>query len=238
MPDRIFINYSRTDQEYSDAFYKHLRVALGSDERLEIWADTEIEASADWDREIETTLEQIRVAVLLVSTDFLDSECIRERELPLLLRRRLQEKLILTPLFVRPSVVDEWEFPVQIPGQDSPQQIRITQFQGLNTPGNPLSRLPESDREIVLLHAARTVRDLALRPYQPGDRDRQPFQPLIDTDITPLEKADVMISNATSSGRPIVGLGWSNEEALETRMRLRTFEDDWDAPGMEVYDEL
>lgn len=36
----------------------------------------------------------------------------------------------------------------------------------------------------------------------------------------------------------IVDLGWSQEQALETRMRLRTFEEDWDAPGMEGYDEL
>lgn len=33
-------------------------------------------------------------------------------------------------------------------------------------------------------------------------------------------------------------LGWSKEQALETRMRLRTFEEDWDAPGMEGYDDL
>lgn len=33
-------------------------------------------------------------------------------------------------------------------------------------------------------------------------------------------------------------LGWSQVEALETHLRLRTFAEDWDAPGMEVYDEL
>jgi hypothetical protein len=28
------------------------------------------------------------------------------------------------------------------------------------------------------------------------------------------------------------------EEVIETRMRLRVFEEDWDAPGMEAYDAL
>ena len=36
----------------------------------------------------------------------------------------------------------------------------------------------------------------------------------------------------------ISDLGWSQEEALETRMRLRAFEEDWNAPGMEAYDSL
>jgi len=33
-------------------------------------------------------------------------------------------------------------------------------------------------------------------------------------------------------------LGWSAVEALETHLRLRNFADDWDAPGMEAYDDL
>lgn len=33
-------------------------------------------------------------------------------------------------------------------------------------------------------------------------------------------------------------LAWTPEEILETRARLSTFEQDWDAPGMEIYDEL
>jgi hypothetical protein len=33
-------------------------------------------------------------------------------------------------------------------------------------------------------------------------------------------------------------LGWSNEEAKETRARLAALEKDWDAPGMEDYDRL
>lgn len=33
-------------------------------------------------------------------------------------------------------------------------------------------------------------------------------------------------------------LGWSAVEALETHLRFRSFAEDWDAPGMEAYDEL
>ena len=33
-------------------------------------------------------------------------------------------------------------------------------------------------------------------------------------------------------------LGWSPTEALETHLRFRSFAEDWDAPGMEAYDDL
>jgi hypothetical protein len=53
-----------------------------------------------------------------------------------------------------------------------------------------------------------------------------------------LKKFDVTTSGAISGGRPLTELGWSLEQALETRMRLRTFEEDWNVPGMEAYDDL
>lgn len=33
-------------------------------------------------------------------------------------------------------------------------------------------------------------------------------------------------------------LGWTKEDAFEARARLISFEDDWNAPGMEAYDEI
>jgi hypothetical protein len=36
----------------------------------------------------------------------------------------------------------------------------------------------------------------------------------------------------------ISSLGWSDQEAAEIRLRLLPFEDDWNAPGMELYDAL
>ena len=40
-------------------------------------------------------------------------------------------------------------------------------------------------------------------------------------------------------GRPTLqDLGWTQTEALEIRMRLKSFEEDWEFPGMQAYDEL
>jgi hypothetical protein len=45
---------------------------------------------------------------------------------------------------------------------------------------------------------------------------------------------------AQSAAAPLLvsNLGWSVEEAKETRTRLAALEEDWDAPGMEAYDRL
>ena len=39
-------------------------------------------------------------------------------------------------------------------------------------------------------------------------------------------------------GIPISEIGLTREEAFDSRVRLATFEKDWNAPGMEAYDEL
>jgi hypothetical protein len=46
-----------------------------------------------------------------------------------------------------------------------------------------------------------------------------------------------MAEHSPSSNR-IAELGWTNVEALETHLRLRVFEDDWNYEGMEAYDDL
>jgi hypothetical protein len=45
-------------------------------------------------------------------------------------------------------------------------------------------------------------------------------------------------AQATSSPLLVSDLGWSAEEAKETRARLAALEEDWEAPGMEAYDRL
>ncbi len=48
-----------------------------------------------------------------------------------------------------------------------------------------------------------------------------------------LESAGVQVPDATASD--VLPL---SELALETRVRLRSFEEDWEAPGMDAYDRL
>jgi len=56
---------------------------------------------------------------------------------------------------------------------------------------------------------------------------RDHIESLLQKKKTPLKKANT-----------VKDLGWTAAEAAETRSRLSTFEDDWDAPGMDEYDSL
>lgn len=50
---------------------------------------------------------------------------------------------------------------------------------------------------------------------------------------------DLVVTKKTTKGDLLISdLGWTLEEAIETRLRLRVFEEDWDALGMEIYDEM
>lgn len=65
-----------------------------------------------------------------------------------------------------------------------------------------------------------------------------------------MSNADISPEPLSSKGKPsrkaqaaatpllVSDLGWNAEEAKETRARLASLEEDWDAPGMEDYDRL
>lgn len=50
--------------------------------------------------------------------------------------------------------------------------------------------------------------------------------------------ASSTVTTHTAKLPSIEQLGWTAIEALETHLRLRNFAEDWDALGMEAYDDL
>lgn len=66
---------------------------------------------------------------------------------------------------------------------------------------------------------------------------RQLTVPLPD-DVLPGPAEVVVILNPLAAGLDLKARGWTEREAAETRARLKSFEADWEAPGMEAYDAL
>jgi hemoglobin-like flavoprotein len=86
MSERIFVSYSHHDA----AWRTRLADLIGGGvylERFELWFDTEIEASDNWKQRIAAAIAGSRVALLLLSPQFLRSDFIANRELPEFLRR-------------------------------------------------------------------------------------------------------------------------------------------------------
>src|SRR5215471_7217732 len=98
---KAFISYSHKDESWKDRLMTHLAV-LEFEGLLHIWADTRIAAGDDWYKRIQNAMDDSRVAVLLVSPDFLASKFIRNEEVPRLLQLHADSGMLILPLIARP----------------------------------------------------------------------------------------------------------------------------------------
>lgn len=97
----IFISYSHADEVWKNEIQKHLRV-LQMHGQVSIWDDRQIEVGEEWLPKIEAAISQARVAILLVSVDFLTSKFIARQEIPKFLERSKADGLRIVPVIVHP----------------------------------------------------------------------------------------------------------------------------------------
>ena len=102
--NQVFVSYSHADEED----LKRLRVHLGLLERrnIRIWTDKDIEPGMKWQDEITSALAKTKVAVYMISTDFLSSDFITNQELPSLLAAAKSEGVEILPVIVKPSAFE------------------------------------------------------------------------------------------------------------------------------------
>lgn len=138
-----FISYSHKDKKYLQELRSHLAPYLRS-EVLETWDDTHLLPGSKWYEDIEKALASTKIAVLLVSSDFLASEFIRNIELPSFLRASEVEGAIILSVILRPCAF---------------ANTILSQFQAVNSPSNPLSKMKPGQRDEVWSKVAELVRD-------------------------------------------------------------------------------
>lgn len=143
---RVFISYSHEDAEWLERLQKHL--APLEREGALVWDDTRLKAGARWREEIRAALDETRVAILLVSADFLASDFIATDELPPLLQAAAEDGATILPVIISPCRFERME--------------SLSRFQSVNDPRKPLVKLRRGNREEVLDAVARAVED-ALR---------------------------------------------------------------------------
>ena len=130
---KVFISYSHLD----DGHLRDLRDELGHFPELDlrVWDDRRIVPGTRWADSIRREIATAKVALLFVSQDFMDSDFIREAELPALLEAEERDGLKVLPLFLEPCDL-----------QDAPY---VAALQGVNSPDRPLSQMaPEGRREL------------------------------------------------------------------------------------------
>ncbi len=83
----VFVSYSHKDSRWLDLIRTHLQPYVRS-ELLEVWDASENRVGDQWREELNVALASARVAVLLVSGAFLQSEFIAREELGIILERQ------------------------------------------------------------------------------------------------------------------------------------------------------
>jgi eukaryotic-like serine/threonine-protein kinase len=165
---QLFISYSHVDREWVVRLQTMIQPLVRSHGLL-LWDDSQISPGAKWREEIETALDATKVALLLVSSDFLASEFVTNSELPHLLAAAEEEGLRILWVPVRPSLV---------------KRTPISAYQALGDPGRPLARMDPVEQEEALVEIALAI-EQALAPHQnspsaaaktPGDSAGRPRQ--------------------------------------------------------------
>jgi hypothetical protein len=112
---KIFISYSHKDEEWKDRVNKHLQV-FQLEGKWRTWDDRQIQVGSAWEKQIIEEIQSAHAAVLLISTEFLISGFIRNKEVPLILDRWQKNEIIVFPVIVEPCSWQavEWLKQIQV----------------------------------------------------------------------------------------------------------------------------
>lgn len=144
----IFISYSQRDKAWMERLKTHLK-PLERDFKINVWVDTKLRSGDKWRVEIESALAKTRVAILLISSNFLASDFINSDELPPLLKAAAKEGTIILPLLLSTSAFS---------------LTPLSEFQAVNGPDQPLDLLSEGQVNQTLFQVAKRVHEIFMPP--------------------------------------------------------------------------
>jgi serine/threonine protein kinase len=85
MREKIFVSYSHKDSKWRDLLLGQLSSGIYR-EAFKVWSDKELQAGDNWEQVIQDNIATARIALLLVSRNFLKSDFIITKELPAILQ--------------------------------------------------------------------------------------------------------------------------------------------------------
>jgi hypothetical protein len=96
----VFISYSHKDEKEKNELLVYLGVLRGAG-LVDLWSDDRIGAGSDWEHKINEAMVDAKVAILLISANFLTSEFILSKEVPALLAHRQSKGLTIFPIIAK-----------------------------------------------------------------------------------------------------------------------------------------
>ena len=149
----VFVSYARKDRALLDAEVLPFLHHLLNREQIELWNDRLIGVGEDWYAEIADRLDDAKVAVLVVTPEFLASKFCLHEEIPVLLQRARRGEVRVLPLYAEPCF---WE--------NEPWLSRIQMHPG---PEQALSEHDGPARKRVMTAFAKKVLEAVEAPGEP-----------------------------------------------------------------------
>jgi hypothetical protein len=139
--NKVFVSYSHFDNEYLIDIQRHFKPFLS---QINFWDDTKIQPGQKWKEEIRKSINETKVAILLISTDFLGSEFIATDELPPLLKAAEEDGAVILSIILKPCLFEE--FP------------DLNQYQAMNPPSNTVLKMGYEEKEELFVNLVRQTK--------------------------------------------------------------------------------
>ena len=140
--DTVLLSYSHLDKIWLEKFQTMLKPMV-KNQGISVWDDTQITPGAVRDLEINQALKSAKVAVLLVSANFLASDFIYEQELLPLFKAASQEGVIIMWVYLSACMYEETE---------------VAKYQPVHDISKPINSLDPSEQEQVILYICQQIK--------------------------------------------------------------------------------
>lgn len=140
--DQVFISYSHKDREWLERFQVALKPFIRN-QAFKVWADELIQVGTEWRKEIDQALESTKVAVLLVTQNFLASDFINDVELNHFIEESKRKNVTICWIAITKTNYEE-----------TPLKI----IQCANDPNKPLKSLNDYEQDEAIVEICRKVK--------------------------------------------------------------------------------
>jgi formylglycine-generating enzyme required for sulfatase activity len=204
-PLKLFVSYSRKDKEQLDELVKYLRPLVDAG-KVAPWTDRLIEIGTAWDAAIRESLQSADIILLLVSSDFLDTEYISSFELVDAKRRHEENAAVVIPILLSHCYHANYWF---------------SEIQGLPEGFVPLSDAEakgKNEKSRAYTHVVNKIAERADKLVK--DRKLKPFEQLVSNLIKDSKDGEFSIADKHTLSDEQARLGLTDIEVDEIKNRL------------------
>lgn len=101
LPLKLFISYSHRDESFKNDLMDHLSSLIRAGQ-IKVWQDRDIDAGAEWNREILTAIDGADIILMLVTARFMASEFCFSKEMQRAMAHHDQGSATVVPVIASP----------------------------------------------------------------------------------------------------------------------------------------